>query len=93
MIASIVNESITSAINRDLEGNKKKPTGVTIDDVTESILKSFKQNSRMNHQHHFEDLAYELQTEQNDKIKNITPIKIKENVSASTTKEKATVTA
>jgi len=93
MIASIVNESITSAINRDLEGNKKKPSGVTIDDVTDSILKSFKQNSRMNHQHHFEDLAYELQTEQNDKIKNITPIKIKENVSASTTKEKATVTA
>lgn len=80
MIASIVNEAISSAINRDLEKSSKKPTGVTLDDVHNSIMKSFKQNSRMNHQHHFEDLAYELQTESNDKIKDISPVKIKEKV-------------
>jgi proteasome-associated ATPase len=78
MISSIVNEAITSAINRDLEKNKKDPTGVTLEDVHESIMKSFKQNSRMNHEHHFEDLNYELQTENNDKIKNYAPVKVKE---------------
>jgi hypothetical protein len=81
MIASMVNEAITSAINRDLAGNKKVPTGVTLDDMHASIMKSFKQNSRMNHQHHFEDLSYELTTEQNDEITEIKPIKIIDHVS------------
>ena len=76
MIASIVNESITSAINRDLSGNKKVPTGVTMEDLHDSIMKSFRQNSRMNHEQHFADLAYELTTEQNDEITEIKPLKI-----------------
>lgn len=80
MIASIVNEAISTAINRDLENKSAKPSGVTMDDLHGSIMKSFKQNSRMNHQHHFEDLSYELQTESNDKIKDITPLKIQEPV-------------
>jgi proteasome-associated ATPase len=83
MITSIVNEAITIAINRDLELKKKTPTGVTLDDLHESIMKSFKQNSRMNHQHHFDDLSYELTTEQNDEIINIKPIKVIDHVSES----------
>lgn len=78
MIAAIVNEAITAAINRDLAGNKKKPTGVTLDDLHDSIMKSFRQNSRMNHEQHFADLSYELTTEQNDEITEIKPIKIKD---------------
>jgi proteasome-associated ATPase len=100
MIAAIVNEAITSAINRDLAGNKKTPTGVTLDDMHESIMKSFKQNSRMNHQHHFEDLSYELTTEQNDEIVDIKPIKVIDHVSetsvsavADKKEKKETVTA
>jgi len=82
MIAAIVNDAITAAINRDLSNAIKKPTGVTLEDVHSSILRSFKQNSRMNHQHLFDDLSYELTTESNDKISEIRPMKIKEESSA-----------
>jgi proteasome-associated ATPase len=78
MIAAIVNEAITSAINRDLLGNKKVPTGVTLEDLHDSIMKSFRQNSRMNHEQHFADLAYELTTEKNDEISEIKPVLIKD---------------
>lgn len=80
MIAAIVNDSITAAINRDLESKSETPTGVTLDDVHNSILRVYRQNSKMNHESHFEDLSYDLLTEKNDKIKNIVPVKIKEEV-------------
>ena len=71
MIATIVNESVSRAINRDLIAGIKKPSGVSLDDINESVTKLFEQNKRMNHQSIFEDLNYELATENNDKIKNI----------------------
>ncbi len=77
MVSAIVNDAITTAINRDLSKKTKKPTGVTLEDVHESILKSFSQNSRMNHESHFEDLTYELTTEYNDEITDIKPAKIR----------------
>jgi len=86
MITAIVGEAITTAINKDLESGNKKPTGVSLEDMHASILKSFKQNSRMNHQHHFDDLSYELQTEQQDGIKSVTPLKIVEAAPVETAK-------
>ena len=71
MIATIVNESVSLAINRDLDAGIKVPTGVSLDDISESVTKLFEQNKRMNHQSLFEDLNYELATEDNDKIKEI----------------------
>ncbi len=80
MITAIVNDAITAAINKDVEAKKADASGVSLEDVQTSILKFFKQNSQMNHENHFEDLKYELVTEQNDSIENIKPLKINEHV-------------
>lgn len=80
MIASIVDEAITQAINRDLESKAEKPLGVTEDLVTKAILKSFEQNIGMNHEHHLEDLNYELALHSEDGIKEYKPVKANINV-------------
>ena len=73
MVASIVNDSVSRAIKRDLDSGNIEPTGVTLDDVHETVMHVFDQNSKMDHQHLFDDLDYDLQVNSGDKIKNYKP--------------------
>lgn len=75
MLATIVNNSIAIAIDRDLAAGKDKPEGIKADDIEKAATEMFRQNARMNHKDHLDDFAYEM-TQNNEKVLEIKPCKI-----------------